>query len=1208
MEILSKQTGPALASSLTYELVGLPQYGTVTVNPDGTFQYTSWESPGVASDRIVINGQYAGLTGQYGQNSVPHGEGFNYYDMLYYPGAYGSYGILFPTTDVFQVKITDPHGASTLQSIEVAHYGPYFPPSPPSGGGGKPIAVDLDGNGFEFVNVDDSNVFFDVNGDGWKRRTAWVGPNDGLLAYDIDGDGKIDKPGEISFARYADGAQTDLEGLRAFDSNGDGRFDAADEKWAKFGVWQDANQNGVTDASEFRTLDEMGIVAVDLTSDGQFQVVNGQTVHGIGSMIRADGSEIAIADVTLAYSNETQVPQGDGTMQTVNASPFSPSGEEIDGTEDSDLILGKNGNNIVMGFGGDDVIFEDGGNDIIDAGDGNDLVYAGADNDLVFGSAGDDVIYAGLGDDVIFGGDGDDAIFAEGGNDIVFGGAGNDLISGGWGSDVLSGDDGDDQIFGESGYDALFGGNGDDELFGMGDADYLNGGAGNDLLDGGAGADEMIGGAGDDTYVVDNPGDTVTELPDEGNDTVRASIDYTLGANVENLILTGTDGLNGTGNELDNRLTGNSGDNTLIGGAGNDRLDGGLGADTLIGGMGDDTYIVDNPGDSVIELAGEGIDTVKSSVSWSLSDNVENLMLTGTGAINGAGNALDNLLIGNAGDNVLNGGAGADTLDGGLGNDTLTGGLGNDTYRFGKGDGQDTITADSDANKKNVLEFKAGVDPEDLTVRRVGEALVLTLVGGDDRITINSFFSDVDNPIQEVHFADGTAWDVAALAAKAQAGGPELITTMIDWTNVKTTDQGFKVEAFTNLRLDVGQTNAAEGKFVFDRSGLTASGIGVENFVQGFGSDAYSSVYQNSSAPGTDEISQSGTSQTPENWRSELVRVTFDQPVTSATVQFAWLAIAERAQYVAYDVNGNVAASGVAAGISDASDVFCEIQITGNSAISFIEFFAPGPYGGGGNSDDFLIHSIQFTPQNTESGTLPAMMPMMVPTGAGDGMLTYAAPQANDSPPDALVFDAASGALPADLAGIAQVSAMASDGQAGSAPDALKINAGKGKGTSGQNGVGNGPDVPPERAANRNDGTAASPGGKGQKAGGGDDPLADFLAGFGSDGQHANAIAIPSLERSKLASWAEEAPDMTSETPDFARCWAELAKALNQLDAERQAAPAWSNVNQGANLSALAGFLQGGQAAGGGVDAVSLAASGTRLKGFSGLQEGVGKL
>lgn len=687
------------ASSLTYEIVNQPQYGGVSLNADGTFQYTSWKEPGIPSDHIVYNGQYAGTKD----------------GTLYYPGNLPSQAV-YPTTDVFQVKITDPHGASTIQSISVPHYGPYLPPTPSGGGGGgkKPIAVDLNGNGFEFVNVDDSNVFFDVNGDGWKHRTSWIGKDDGLLAYDIDGDGKIDKAGEISFARYKDGAQSDLEGLRAFDSNGDGRFDAADDKWAKFGVWQDTNQNGVTDPGEFRTLSEMGITAVNLTSDGQFQIINGQTVHGVGSMTKVDGSQIAIADVTFAYSKETQVPQGDGTTQTVSASPFSPSGEEIVGTEGKDLILGKNGNNIVKGLGGDDVIFEDGGNDIIDGGDGNDLIYSGADNDLVMGGAGDDAIYAGLGNDVVFGGDGHDAIFAEGGNDVVFGGAGNDLIAGGDGNDVLSGDDGDDQIYGESGNDALFGRDGNDELLGMDGNDRLDGGAGNDLLDGGAGADEMLGGAGDDTYVVDDAADTVTELVNEGFDTVRTTLDgYTLGANVENLTLTGSADLTGHGNELDNILIGNRGNNTLTGDAGNDKLDGGLGADTLIGGTGDDTYIVDNVGDTVVELADEGIDTVKANVSYALAANVENLSLTGTGNIDATGNELDNRLTGNAGDNRLDGGAGADTMAGGRGNDTYVVDQIGDVVTENAAEGIDTVVSG--------IDYTLGANVENLTLSGTGD-------------------------------------------------------------------------------------------------------------------------------------------------------------------------------------------------------------------------------------------------------------------------------------------------------------------------------------------------------------------------------------------------------------------------------------------------------------------------------------------------------
>jgi Ca2+-binding RTX toxin-like protein len=220
-------------------------------------------------------------------------------------------------------------------------------------------------------------------------------------------------------------------------------------------------------------------------------------------------------------------------------------------------------------------------------------------------------------------------------------------------------------------------------LSGMAGSDTLSGLGGNDTLDGGTGNDTMLGGTGNDNYVVDSTLDAVIEAFGEGTDMVSASVSYTItDVDVENLTLTGAGNISGTGNASVNAITGN---------AGNNYLNGMAGADTMRGGLGNDTYIVDNLSDQVVENANSGTDWVYASVTETLTDvDVENLVLTGAGAINGTGNASDNQLVGNASANVLMGlagndsvfaGSGNDTVQGGTGSDTLHGDLGNDTLR-----------------------------------------------------------------------------------------------------------------------------------------------------------------------------------------------------------------------------------------------------------------------------------------------------------------------------------------------------------------------------------------------------------------------------------------------------------------------------------------------------------------------------------------------
>jgi len=235
----------------------------------------------------------------------------------------------------------------------------------------------------------------------------------------------------------------------------------------------------------------------------------------------------------------------------------------------------------------------------------------------------------------------------------------------------------------------------DDTLYGLGGNDVLWGMSGNDTLNGGTGNDIMLGGAGNDTYYLDSVADLVIEIPGEGVDTVIGSVSYTLGTAVENLTLSGTAGIGGTGNSLNNTLIGNSAGNVLLGGAGNDvlkggagndTLDGGAGADAMTGGLGNDTFVVDNVGDAAIESSGGGTDTVRASISETLDANVENLVLLGT-ALRGTGHGGANAITGNASANLIDGGGGADVLRGAGGNDTLVfdaadlvvdGGAGND--------------------------------------------------------------------------------------------------------------------------------------------------------------------------------------------------------------------------------------------------------------------------------------------------------------------------------------------------------------------------------------------------------------------------------------------------------------------------------------------------------------------------------------------------
>jgi Ca2+-binding RTX toxin-like protein len=390
-------------------------------------------------------------------------------------------------------------------------------------------------------------------------------------------------------------------------------------------------------------------------------------------------------------------------------------------------------------------------NDTLSGGAADDQLYGGLGNDLLNGRAGNDLLDGGAGIDTLVGGLGNDSYFVDLTTDIVTENPseGNDTVyfenitpnltytlsanvetlvllgtaalkgSGNLLNNTITGNSGNNTLDGQGGNDTLRGGGGNDtylvdslsdlvqEALGAGTdivlftsitsgltylltanvenltlqgtnalngtgnalANQLTGNSGDNILTGGAGTDTMIGGAGNDTYQIatGDGSDVITEGANAGTDTVLSSISFTIANNIENLTLTGSDPINGTGNSAANKITGNSADNILTGGQG---------VDTLSGGAGNDTYLIAATGDStdvITELVGGGTDTVSASSTFSIVsfDNVENLTLTGLTNINGTGNTLANTIIGNSGNN---------RLDGGTGNDTLNGGAGNDTY------------------------------------------------------------------------------------------------------------------------------------------------------------------------------------------------------------------------------------------------------------------------------------------------------------------------------------------------------------------------------------------------------------------------------------------------------------------------------------------------------------------------------------------------
>ena len=505
-----------------------------------------------------------------------------------------------------------------------------------------------------------------------------------------------------------------------------------------------------------------------------------------------DGTDAATSSVTftLAANVENLTLSGAGAIDgTGNAAANLLIGNAavnvFTGLDGNDTLDGKAGaDTLIGGAGNDTYIVDNAGDTVTEAlNEGADTIQTtlawtlGANvENLTLTGAG---IVNGVGNNL------DNVLTGNGAANVLTGLGGNDNLNGGVGADTLIGGAGDDTYVVNSTTDVVteLASEGTDTVLSSitltlgaelehlaltgaanlnatgNDLDNtLTGNSGNNRFDGGAGADIMAGGAGNDTYIVD-AADTVIEAEAAGADTVQTALTYSLGENIDNLTLTGTAGVAATGNELANVLTGNSAANLLTGLAGNDNLNGGVGADTMVGGVGDDTYTLDNVGDVVIELAGEGEDTVRSAATRTLTANVENLVLTGAGAVSGTGNELNNLLAGGNGANILNGLGG---------NDTLAGGTGNDTYRVDPNFGHDVIVEnDATAGNLDRIVFGAGIVATDIKLGRLNDDLVLHTADQQHSIQVLNWFTADANKVERIEFASGLSWDTATIEATA---------------------------------------------------------------------------------------------------------------------------------------------------------------------------------------------------------------------------------------------------------------------------------------------------------------------------------------------------------------------------------------------------------------------------------------------------------
>ncbi|MEJ6020725.1 calcium-binding protein [Ramlibacter sp. PS4R-6] len=752
------------------------------------------------------------------------------------------------------------------------------------------------------------------------------------------------------------------------------------------------------------------------TATGLGDTLDGGAGEDVAQMLAAwSGNYVAVratatdTRITNTVTGEIVILRGiesvrfaDDTVKTMSdlwGNNPSPLPDALVGTEEDDLIDGLAGNDTIRGL------------------EGNDTLIGGADVDSLIGGAGNDLYVVNVAGDMIS----EDSVGGTDSVNVGFTAAGiyNMGTNAAWVENATVTSTGTLAV-------GIVGNALDNVLTGNGAGNSLTGGAGNDTIDGGLGNDSMFGGAGDDTYTVNVTTDIVNEsiAGSSGTDLVRVAYTgaatYLMLGGVDNAtIVTGTDGVNVTGNVLANTITGNGAKNTLLGGDGNDTIFGNGGTDSVDGGLGtgdvlvlagvQTDYVITRPTATTTVFVKSGVTVTASGIEFVKFDDgtfdyatvVAQVGSIGADALVGTADAdtLDggvgnDTVTGLAGDDTLFGGVGNDSLVGGADSDLLDGGDGSDVYAWGKGDGtdfisqNDTVAADIDA----VRLTQGGLTADDVTFTRGYHSfddLVINIAQDEeevDQVVVLGFFANdaiaAGTIDQVVIAATNTTFTASQIANAAMlTGNGENIFVGYNTANNMAGSSGGDWMYAGGGNDTVNADGGADIVFAGAGNDVANGGGGEDTLVGGAGNDtldggtgddlltggAGSDTYQFGATSGNDTIRESMPALSPDQLSSGIGPVYVvsdgDAPLTGDNDVL--------------NLNGVAAANVLAARVGD--DLVLTIQGPGNT-VTVEDYFANGVP---------TIERIAFTSGSTVWNATTIRAKVLVPTSGDDTITGY---------------------------------------------------------------------------------------------------------------------------------------------------------------------------------------------------------------------------